>query len=126
LRREKSNGGLVFSYTHEAPMQEARSRLCGACGLYFPPSMWSNSMRSASGSREMIESPGCRLVYLPPYYPDFSPIENIWPKVKQTLRSVGARQIASLEHAIESALAAVTVADCRSWVTACGYALHLT
>lgn len=78
-----------------------------------------------SGIREMIEAAGCRLVYLPPYSPDYSPIENIWSKVKQTLRSTGAREIPALNAAIEHALATVTAADCRNCFAACGYTLHL-
>jgi transposase len=42
---------------------------------------------------QAIEEAKCRLIYLPPYSPDFSPIENIWSKVKQSLRSRAARVI---------------------------------
>jgi len=78
-----------------------------------------------SGIRQMIEAAGCRLVYLPPYSPDYSPIENIWSKLKQMLRSTAAREIAALNAAIETALAAITASDCRNCFEACGYAIHL-
>ncbi len=78
-----------------------------------------------TGIAQAIESAGCRLVYLPPYSPDFSPIENVWSKVKQHLRTTGARQIPALNTAIEEALAAVTEGDCRNCFDACGYTLHL-
>lgn len=71
--------------------------------------------------RREIEQARCRLVYLPPYSPDLSPIENIWAKVKQTLRSTGARTIPELNVAITNALGAVTCADCYNCFIACGY-----
>jgi transposase len=75
--------------------------------------------------RESIEAAGCRLVYLPPYSPDYSPIENIWSKVKQSLRSLAARAVPALGQAITTALAAVTPQDCYGCFAACGYTLHL-
>ena len=75
--------------------------------------------------RQAIEKAGCRLVYLPPYSPDLSPIENIWSKVKQSLRTSAARVIPDLGEAITAALAAVTPTDCHGCFEACGYTLHL-
>ena len=43
-----------------------------------------------NGVRTLIEERGARLIYLPPYSPDFNPIENSWSKVKEFLRSVAA------------------------------------
>jgi transposase len=78
-----------------------------------------------NGIREAIETAGCRLVYLPPYSPDLSPIENVWSKVKQCLRTAAARDVPGLMQAIDHALATVTAADCHGCFTACGYTLHL-
>ena len=75
----------------------------------------------ASGVREMIEAAGATLLYLPPYSPDFNPIENMWSKVKQFLRSVGARSFESLLEAIAAALRAVKVNDCLGFFRHCGY-----
>jgi transposase len=75
--------------------------------------------------RQAIEAARCRLVYLPPYSPDFSPIENIWSKVKQSLRTSAARVIPELGEAITAAMTAVTPADCHGCFEACGYTLHL-
>lgn len=74
--------------------------------------------------RRIIEQARCRLVYLPPYSPDLSPIENIWSKVKQFLRTSGARTVSDLSNAIAAALAAVTSIDCRNCFSACGYTLR--
>ncbi len=75
----------------------------------------------ASGVREMIEAAGATLLYLPPYSPDFNPIENMWSKVKQFLRSAAARTFESLLEAIAAALKAVTVEDCLGFFRHCGY-----
>ena len=75
--------------------------------------------------RQAIEAARCRLVYLPPYSPDFSPIENIGSKVKQSLRTSAARVIPELGQAITAAMTAVTPTDCHGCFEACGYTLHL-
>lgn len=75
--------------------------------------------------REIVGRAGCRLVYLPPYSPDYSPIENIWSKVKQSLRGIKARVVDALGNAITTALATITPADCFHCFQACGYTLHL-
>ena len=75
--------------------------------------------------RLLIEKAKCRLVYLPPYSPDYSPIENIWSKLKQGLRSISARAIPALGDAVTQALATITSTDCYNCFEACGYTLHL-
>jgi len=75
----------------------------------------------ASGVQEMIESAGARLLYLPPYSPDYNPIENMWSKVKQHLRSAAARTFEALLDAITAALASITVDDCQGFFRHCGY-----
>jgi transposase len=79
------------------------------------------SPHKASGVREAIESVGATLRYLPPYSPDFNPIENMWSKVKGTLRSLAARSVESLHDAIATALATVTTSDCIGFFRHCGY-----
>lgn len=69
-----------------------------------------------------IEATGATLVYLPPYSPDFNPIEPMWSKVKQSLRSAAARTFDDLLNAIKQALAAVTRDDCTGFFRGCGYA----
>ncbi len=63
----------------------------------------------------LIQAAGARLIYLPPYSPDFSPIENCWSKIKSLLRSIGARNYPDLAKAIEYAFAQVSLEDIRSW-----------
>jgi transposase len=72
-----------------------------------------------------IEAAGCRLVYLPPYSPDLSPIEPMWSKLKQALRSAGARAVAALGDAVADAFTTITASDCEGYFRHCGYTLHL-
>jgi transposase len=78
----------------------------------------------AAGIKEAIEAAGARVLYLPPYSPDFSPIEPMWSKVKQVLRSIAARTIEALREAVTVALASVTASDCQGFFRHCGYTLH--
>ncbi len=76
------------------------------------------------GIEEAIESRGARLMYLPPYSPDFSPIEECWSKVKTWLRKAKARRKEALDSAIVEALDQVTDSDAMGWFKHCGYAVH--
>ncbi len=75
------------------------------------------SSHKVEGIREAIEAAGARLVYLPPYSPDFNPIENGWSKVKEFLRTQEARTYEALDLAITEALDAITPEDCVGWFT---------
>jgi transposase len=68
-----------------------------------------------------IERTGARVLFLPPYSPDLNPIEKMWSKVKQHLRSAEARTEAALFDAIGKALENITPTDARNWFTSCGY-----
>ena len=72
--------------------------------------------------RELIESAGAEVWYLPPYSPDFNPIEPMWSKIKQTLRSLAARTFEGLIEAIRIALGKVSLQDLAGWFIHCGYA----
>ncbi len=82
------------------------------------------SAHKVAGIREAIESTGARLLYLPPYSPDLSPIEQCWSKLKSDLRTAQARTREALDEAITQAFATVSAADARAWFAHCGYALH--
>ena len=79
------------------------------------------SPHKATAVRTAIESAGATLLYLPPYSPDFNPIENLWSKVKGRLRSLAARTVETLHDAIGQAFATVTPADCVGFFRNCGY-----
>jgi transposase len=75
----------------------------------------------ASRIEEITASCGAQVLWLPPYSPDFSPIELMWSKVKVYLKKVKARTQTELEKAIAEALETITLSDCRNWFRHCGY-----
>lgn len=75
----------------------------------------------ASRIEEIAASCGAQVLWLPPYSPDFSPIELMWSKVKAYLKKVKARTQEELEKAIAEALETITVSDCLNWFRHCGY-----
>ena len=72
---------------------------------------------------QLIEQTGAAVRFLPAYSPDLNPIEKMWSKVKQFLRSAEARTGEELQKAIAAALACVTAQDAMSWFASCGYSL---
>jgi transposase len=74
--------------------------------------------------RPLIESRGAQLLYLPPYSPDFNPIEQAWSKLKQQLRGVKARVLEHLELAVAEAITTITPANARAFFRHCGYGIH--
>jgi transposase len=73
--------------------------------------------------KQAIEARGCRLLFLPAYSPDFSPIEEAFSKLKTVLRRTGARTREALQDAIATALDLITAQDALGWFTHCGYPL---
>jgi transposase len=71
--------------------------------------------------RELIEQRGCELVYLPPYSPDFNPIEQAFSKVKDLMRRAEARTREALLEAMGVALSAVSARDAQGFFGHCGY-----
>jgi len=75
----------------------------------------------ASRIEEIAKACAAHVIWLPPYSPDFSPIELMWSKVKTYLRKVKARSQKELEKAIAEALKTITLSDCLNWFRHCGY-----
>ena len=74
--------------------------------------------------RRLIESRGAYLLYLPPYSPDFNPIEQAWSKLKERLRGAKARLLENLEAAVAEAIAAITPDNALAWFHHCGYGIQ--
>ena len=70
--------------------------------------------------KEFIEGVGCTVLYLPPYSPDYNPIEMLWSKLKHFLRSLEARTTELLHDALLIALASITPSDALGWFKHCG------
>jgi transposase len=71
--------------------------------------------------RNLIEAAGAELRYLPPYSPDFNPIENAFAKLKALLRKEAARTIDALWAAIGRLIDLITPAECVNMFAAAGY-----
>ena len=74
-----------------------------------------------AGVREAVEAVGARLLYLPPYSPDFNPIEQAFAKLKALLRSAAARTVPDLRATIRQAFSRFTPRECRNYLAAAGY-----
>ncbi len=93
------------------------------------PKLWSGayvlmdncSIHKGEEIEALITQAGAKLIYLPPYSPDFSPMENCWSKIKSLLRSIGARNYPDLAKAIEQAFEQVSLKDIQNWFTHCCY-----
>ena len=81
------------------------------------------SAHKVAGVRETIEARGAQLLYLPPYSPDFNPIENAFAKLKSLLRKAAARTVEALETAVANALPQFEPDECLNFFVHAGYGL---
>jgi transposase len=82
------------------------------------------AVHKVAGIEEALGARGARVAFLPPYSPDFNPIEKGWAKLKAALRQAKARTREALEVALTQALRTITAADAHAWFTHCGYPVH--
>ena len=71
-----------------------------------------------------LQRVGAHVCYLPPYSPDYNPIEMAWSKVKTFLRGISARTRCKLSRSLQTALTQVTTQDATAWFRHCGYPVH--
>ena len=81
------------------------------------------NVHKASHIEQVAQERGARVIWLAPYSPDYSPIEQCWSKIKQSLRGAKARTREELESALAEALKLVTKSDIRGWFNHCGYSV---
>jgi transposase len=79
------------------------------------------SAHKNSYTLSLVRKAGAKVLFLPAYSPDLNPIEMMWSKIKQALRSAEARSLPALLDALAAALAKVTPEDARNWFVHCGY-----
>jgi transposase len=77
-----------------------------------------------AGLAEIVAARGARLLYLPPYSPDFNPIEHAFSKLKTWLRTAQARTREALEATIQAATEWISQQDAKNWFDHCGYQVH--
>jgi transposase len=71
--------------------------------------------------RQVLAARGCRVLFLPSYSPDLTPIEQAFAKIKAALRRIGARTREALEAAIAQAIDHITPRDAQGFFRHCGY-----
>lgn len=79
------------------------------------------SAHKSERARELIEERGCEVLYLPPYSPDYNPIEEAFSKIKSILRKIGARTRQALIEALSVGISAVMAQDALGFFEHCGY-----
>lgn len=107
---------VFLAFLHSVLIPELRRRHPGATVL-----MDNLSAHKPKAIQSALTKAGFKLLYLPRYSPDLSPIEPGWSKLKSTLRAAEARTRDALETALAPALDSITPADARGWFNHCGY-----
>jgi len=79
------------------------------------------SSHKSDAVREAIEAVGARACFLPPYSPDFNPIEKAFAKLKALLRRAAARTVEAVRDAINNFVHSFTPVECANFFAACGY-----
>jgi len=118
--------GLIASMSVKGSV-DTKVFLCYLTNVLLPQ-LWAGAIvvmdnlkvHHATAMRAAIESVGARVMFLPPYSPDLSPIELCWSKLKQLLRSFAARTYEVLQQAITQVVNAITSDDPFGWFAHCG------
>lgn len=79
-----------------------------------------------AGVRRSIEAAGAKVLYLPPYSPEYNPIEKAWAKIKDVLRRLDTLTRETFDAAVAQALATLSPEDIRGWTAHAGYVLGST
>ena len=71
-----------------------------------------------------IEGAGAAVLFLPPYSPEFNPIERVWAKLKEIVRRLPTATRAAFDTAVSTAMDSITIENIRAWTTHAGYTLN--
>ena len=82
------------------------------------------SSHKVAGVRQAIEGVGAQVAYLPPYSPDFNPIEQVFAKLKSLVRSAKQRTVEGLWSLLGQLLDRFPPTECRNYFRHCGYAIE--
>jgi transposase len=120
-------GGFIAPMLLDGPMD-------GECFLAWVEQMLAPTLRpghlvvmdnlpahKVAGVKQAIEARGAKLLYLPPYSPDFNPIENAFAKFKAHVRKAAARTFEALETAAANALLEFDPGECVNFFAHAGY-----
>ena len=73
----------------------------------------------AKDVQKVVKELKMNVIFLPPYSPDFNPIEKMWSKIKSILRKLRSRTLTELSESIKQAFLKITVSDCYGWFSSC-------
>lgn len=123
IDHEKVMGALYgeWAANGEIFLQFLKESLCPNLESRHVVVMDNVGFHQVNGVKEMIESTGASLMYLPPYHPEFNPIENMWSKIKNSLRTYSARTSSTFKKAIKAAFESVRPEDLTGWFKHAGY-----
>lgn len=107
------NGELFLTYVEQVLVPELRPG-----DVVIMDSLGSHK---GAGVRAAIQAAGASLRYLPPYSPDFNPIENAFAKLKAMLRKAAERTLDALWNAVGLISETFTPAECANYFAAAGY-----
>jgi len=79
------------------------------------------AVHKVKGALQPVYERGATALFLPPYSPDFNPVEPCWSKMKASLRRLKARTYGGLVEAMKTALDEVSASDIAGWFRHCGY-----
>jgi len=116
---------LVFEGSLNGDLFKAYISKCLAPTLHQGDIVIMDNLTShkVKGVAELISATGASVLYLPPYSPDFNPIEMMWSKIKAYLRKVRASTSASLDAAIAHAFSLISPSDILGWFAKDGYSI---
>ena len=112
-----ANGSILYQFLEKSLVP----KLSGAHTVF----MDNVSFHTSECIETLIQSTGAKLVLLPPYSPDFNPIEMMWSKIKDILKKLEPRTMKQYERAIKNAVNEVTQSNIAGWFSHSGYLLTL-
>jgi transposase len=113
--------GAVNAEVFEAFVEQVLAPTLGAGDVVVMDNL---SSHKRARTRLLIRTRGAEVLYLPPYSPDLNPIENVFAKIKQRLRTLSCRSREALWASMQSVLNSVTASDAINCFRHCGYTLH--
>lgn len=113
--------GAVNAEVFEAFVEQVLAPTLGAGDVVVMDNL---SSHKRARTHQLIRTRGAEVLYLPPYSPDLNPIENVFAKIKQRLRTLSCRNREALWASMQSVLNSVTASDAINCFRHCGYTLH--
>ena len=123
LRQDRITAPMVIDQAMNGPIFKAWVEQCLAPTLGPGDIVTMDNLpaQKVKGVRDAIEARKAQLVYLPPYSPDFNPIEQVFAKLKALLRQAAERTVDGLWDRIGQLLHQFEASECKNYFTNAGY-----